>query len=67
LLLILSLIPLTVAQTTTETASALPHLIRFSGIAKDLNGTPLTGVLGITFALYPEQTGGAGTESFSAG
>ena len=58
LLLILSLIPLTVAQTTTETASALPHLIRFSAVARDLNGNPLTGVLGITFALYSEQTGG---------
>jgi hypothetical protein len=26
---------------------------------KDLNATPLTGVVGITFALYSEQTGGA--------
>jgi hypothetical protein len=59
LLLTLSLVPLTVAQTTAETTSALPRLIRFSGTTKDLNGTPLTGVVGITFALYSEQTGGA--------
>jgi trimeric autotransporter adhesin len=27
-------------------------------MVKDLNGSPLTGMVGITFALYPEQTGG---------
>lgn len=54
-----SLVPLTVAQTTAETASALPRLVRFAGAVKDLNGDPLTGVVGITFALYSEQTGGA--------
>src|SRR5271170_6085432 len=53
--LVLALTPWTVAQT----ASALPRLVRFSGTVKDLNGNPLTGVLGITFALYSEQTGGA--------
>jgi trimeric autotransporter adhesin len=57
--LALSLVPPTVAQTPTETASALPRLVRFSGTVKDLNGTVLTGVVGITFALYSEQTGGA--------
>jgi hypothetical protein len=57
--LLLSLAPLTVAQTAAETASALPRLVRFSGTVKDLNGNPLTGVVGITFALYSEQTGGA--------
>ncbi len=56
--LILSLAPLTVAQTTAETAPALPHLVRFGGAVKDLNGNALTGVVGITFALYSEQTGG---------
>ena len=44
------------AATTTTT---VPRLVRFSGTAKDLNGNPLTGVVGITFALYTEQTGGA--------
>jgi hypothetical protein len=57
--LALSPVPLTVAQTPAETASALPHLIRFGGSVKDLNGNPLTGVVGITFALYSEPTGGA--------
>jgi hypothetical protein len=57
--LALSLAPRTVAQTSTQTASALPRLVRFGGTAKDLNGNPLTGVVGITFAIYSEQTGGA--------
>jgi trimeric autotransporter adhesin len=55
----LSLAQLTFAQSTAETASALPRLVRFGGTVKDLNGNPLTGVVGITFALYSEQTGGA--------
>ena len=56
--LLLSLVPVTVAQTTAETASALPRLVRFGGAVKDLNGNPMTGVVGITFALYSDQTGG---------
>ena len=49
--LVLSLVQLTFAQAPIETASALPRLVRFSGTVKDLNSTPLTGVVGITFAL----------------
>ena len=56
---VLSLVQLTVAQTPTETQSALPHLVRFGGTVKDLNGSPLSGMVGITFALYSEQTGGS--------
>ncbi len=59
LVLIPSLTPFTVAQTSAQTASALPRLVRFGGTVKDLNGNPLTGVVGITFAFYSEQTGGA--------
>jgi len=55
----LSLFRGTFAQTPTETASALPRLVRFGGAVKDLGGSPLSGVVGITFALYSEQTGGA--------
>jgi hypothetical protein len=58
-LLVVSATPLTFAQTSTQTTSALPRLVRFGGTAKDLNGSPLTGVVGITFALYSEQSGGA--------
>src|SRR5271169_3277867 len=55
----LSLVLFTVAQTSTQTVSALPRLVRFGGTVKDLNGNPLTGVVGITFAFYSEKTGGA--------
>ncbi|MGA2577640.1 MAG: hypothetical protein ABSH24_16595 [Bryobacteraceae bacterium] len=55
----LSLVQLTLAQTSSESVTALPRLIRFGGTVKDLSGSPLPGVAGITFALYSEQTGGA--------
>jgi trimeric autotransporter adhesin len=55
----LSLVQLTFAQTSATGSSALPRLVRFGGTVKDVNGNPLTGVAGITFALYSEQTGGA--------
>ena len=54
-----SLPPRTFAQTSTQTTSALPRLVRFGGTAKDLNGSPMTGVVGITFAFYSEQNGGS--------
>jgi len=57
--LLLSLTPLTLAQTSSHDASALPRLVRFGGTVKELNGKPLTGVVGVTFSLYSEQTGGA--------
>jgi hypothetical protein len=53
------MVQLTFAQTSTATASALPRLVRFGGTVKDLDGSPLPGLAGITFALYSEQTGGA--------
>jgi hypothetical protein len=59
LLLVLPLTQVTVAQTAGQTASALPRLVRFGGTVKDLNGNPVTGVVGITFALYSEEAGGA--------
>jgi hypothetical protein len=63
LLLALTLSPLTFAQTSSaqtssQTASALPRLVRFGGTVKDINGTPLTGVIGITFTFYSEPSGG---------
>src|SRR5271154_826653 len=54
-----SLVLFTIAQTSTQTVSALPRLVRFGGTVKDLNGNPLTGIVGITFAFYSEKTGGA--------
>jgi hypothetical protein len=39
-------------------AVQVPRLIRFSGIARDASGKPLTSVVGITFCLYKDQQGG---------
>jgi len=44
---------------TSVAATTVPHLIRFGGVAHDLNGNPLTGTVGVTFSLYSEQSGGA--------
>lgn len=48
-------------EQTVNAASAatVPRLIRYAGVVRDLNGSPLTGTVGVTFSLYAEQTGGA--------
>jgi trimeric autotransporter adhesin len=47
------------ANANTTSAASVPRLIRYSGVARDLNGSPLAGAVGVTFSLYAEQTGGA--------
>ena len=51
------------AQATTQSQTVapvtVPRLVRFGGVAHDLNGKLLTGNVGITFALYAGQSGGA--------
>lgn len=37
---------------------SVPTMVNFSGSLTDLNGKPLTGIVGVTFALYREQQGG---------
>ena len=37
----------------------VPHLVKFSGSVRGLDGKPLSGVAGVTFALYKEDQGGA--------
>ncbi len=37
----------------------VPRLVKVSGVVRDRLGEPSTGVVGITFALYGEQEGGA--------
>jgi hypothetical protein len=39
--------------------SAVPRLVQFSGVAKDTDGKPLTGTIGVTFFLYRDEQGGA--------
>jgi hypothetical protein len=54
-----------IAQNPTASSSApsavaqVPRLIRFSGLAKDESGKPMTGTVGVTFSLYKDAQGGA--------
>jgi hypothetical protein len=41
------------------TNSAVPRLVKFNGTVKDEHGRSQSGVVGITFALYKDQQGGA--------
>ena len=34
-----------------------PRLVKFGGVLKDHAGQPLSGVVGVTFALYKDQQG----------
>ena len=52
--------PLGLTQNSdSRSALSVPQLIKFSGVAKDDVGHTQTGVVGITFAFYKEQQGGA--------
>jgi trimeric autotransporter adhesin len=56
-----------VAQQTSSVASSassgtsnavVPQLVNYSGVLTDVNGKPLSGVVGVTFALYRDSEGG---------
>jgi len=47
------------ATLTAQEAGIVPQMVRFSGVLTDVNGKPLTDIVGVTFALYKEQQGGA--------
>src|SRR5260370_11287193 len=49
------------AQAPSELVPTLPvpRLVKFAGTFKDEQGQPRTGVVGVTFAIYKEQEGGA--------
>jgi len=40
-------------------AAIVPPLVNFNGALTDLNGKPISGVTGVTFALYKDEQGGA--------
>jgi len=50
--------PVSQAPPIPTTTDSVPHLIRFSGTVKDVSGKPVSGVVGITFALYADENGG---------
>ena len=61
--ILLMLVGAAAAQTSPTSAAAasaqIPRVIRFSGIARDEAGQPMTGVLNVRFALYQDERGGA--------
>ena len=40
-------------------SSAVPQMVKYNGTAKDESGQPRAGTVGVTFALYREEHGGA--------
>jgi len=44
---------------SSDVGTSVLQVIRFSGVVENALGEPLTGVQGLTFALYREQEGGA--------
>jgi hypothetical protein len=47
------------AQPAARTTTAVPRLVKFSGTLTDGAGKALSGVVGVTFALYADQEGGS--------
>jgi len=47
------------AQPAAKTTATVPRLVKFSGLLADAGGKPLSGVVGVTFALYEEEQDGA--------
>jgi hypothetical protein len=43
----------------TSAQAGVPPLIRFTSTAQDVNGNSLTGLVGMTFAIYAEESGGS--------
>ena len=59
LLLICQGLPVLGQQSAATTVNPiLPPLVKFSGVLSDVNGKPLTGVVGVTFFLYEASEGG---------
>jgi trimeric autotransporter adhesin len=56
---LLCLAAVTLAESQTAPSPLVPRLVMFNGVVKDANGKPLSGDVGVTFALYREQEGGA--------
>lgn len=49
----------TYVSRTATASSVVPSLVKLSGAVRDGQGKPLNGIVGITFALYKDQQGGA--------
>jgi hypothetical protein len=59
MLLLCSLFSEAQQSVTTTTDAIVPPLVNFSGAITDVNGKPITAIVGVTFSLYNEQQDGA--------
>src|SRR5580692_6091453 len=57
-LLLCSLLSAQQAAVSTSAAAVVPRLVNFSGKAVD-QGKTITGITGVTFSIYSEETGGS--------
>jgi hypothetical protein len=46
-------------QTVTQSTPIVPRLVNFSGKAADTQGKAISGIAGVTFAIYKDQYDGA--------
>ena len=46
------------ASTAAAAQEAVPRLIKFNGVLRDLAGKPISGPVDVTFSLYPGEAGG---------
>jgi len=54
--------PARAQQTSSSHIATVPRFVRFAGLIKDGAGQPLAGTVGVSFALYRDQEGGAPLE-----
>jgi hypothetical protein len=54
----MSLVGFAWGQQASSNPGTVPAVIRFSGNLVDVNGKPLSGVVGVTFSLYRDEQGG---------
>src|SRR5512143_1740910 len=47
------------AAATAAAQPAVPRLIKFNGVLRDLSGKPIAGPVDVTFSLYSDEAGGA--------
>ena len=48
-----------ISSTQQIATTSVPNLIRYGGTLKDANGAPIAATIGVTFAIYKQQDGGA--------
>ncbi len=58
-MMVATIVAQTAVSKPTPASTQVPRLIKFSGVAKDESGKPITGVLGVLFSLYKDQQAGA--------